>query len=118
CGHDAHTAMLVGAARALSARRDALPGTVVFMFQPGEEGHPGARFMIDDGLLAKAAPDAAFALHVSPNAPAGLVVTRGGPIMASADTVHIVVHGRGGHAAMPHDCLDPIPVACEIVLAL
>ncbi|WP_203310196.1 MULTISPECIES: M20 metallopeptidase family protein [Sphingomonas] len=118
CGHDAHTAMLVGAARALSARRDQLPGTVVFMFQPGEEGHHGARFMIDDGLLAKAAPDAAFALHVSPNAPAGLVVTRGGPIMASADTVHVVVTGRGGHAAMPHDCLDPIPVACEIVLAL
>ncbi|MBI0473922.1 amidohydrolase [Sphingomonas sp. MA1305] len=118
CGHDAHTAMLVGAARALAARRDQLPGTVVFMFQPGEEGHHGARFMIDDGLLATASPDAAFALHVSPNAPAGLVVTRGGPIMASADTVHIVVRGRGGHAAMPHDCLDPVPVACEIVLAL
>jgi amidohydrolase len=118
CGHDSHTAMLVGAARALSARRDKLPGTVVFMFQPGEEGHHGARFMIDDGLLRIAAPDAAFALHITPNAPAGTVITRNGPIMASADTIHAVIRGAGGHAAMPHDCIDPIPVACEIVTAL
>ena len=118
CGHDSHTAMLVGAVRALSARRDRLPGTVVFMFQPGEEGHHGARFMIDDGLLDIAAPDAAFALHITPNAPAGLVVTRAGSIMASADTLHAVIRGAGGHAAMPHDCIDPVPVACEIVTAL
>ena len=118
CGHDSHTAMLVGAARALSARRDQLPGTIVFMFQPGEEGHHGARFMIDDGLLRIAAPDAAFALHITPNAPAGTVITRSGPIMASADTIHAVIRGAGGHAAMPHDCIDPIPVACEIVTAL
>jgi amidohydrolase len=117
CGHDSHTAMLVGAARALSARRDQLPGTVVFMFQPGEEGHHGARFMIDDGLLDLAAIDAAFALHITPNAPAGTVITRAGSIMASADTVHVVVRGAGGHAAMPHDCIDPVPVACEIVTA-
>ncbi|MEA1084340.1 M20 family metallopeptidase [Sphingomonas sp. CD22] len=117
CGHDSHTAMLVGAARALAARRDQLPGTIVFMFQPGEEGHHGARFMIDDGLLDVAAPDAAFALHITPNAPAGVVITRAGSIMASADTVHVVVRGAGGHAAMPHDCIDPVPVACEIVTA-
>ncbi|WP_267396083.1 MULTISPECIES: M20 family metallopeptidase [unclassified Sphingomonas] len=118
CGHDSHTAMLVGAAKALSARRDQLAGTVVFMFQPGEEGYHGARYMIDDGLLDIAAPEAAFALHILPNAPANVLVTRAGPLMASADTLHAVIRGAGGHAAMPHDCLDPIPVACEIVTAL
>ncbi|MFW2853570.1 M20 metallopeptidase family protein [Sphingomonas sp. TX0543] len=118
CGHDAHSAMLVGATRALCARRDELAGTIVFMFQPGEEGHHGARHMIEDGLLDIARPDAAFALHISPNAPAGVFVGRDGPLLASTDTVHAVVRGKGGHAAMPHDCIDPIPVACEIVSAL
>jgi hippurate hydrolase len=118
CGHDAHSAMLAGAARALCVRRDQLAGTVVFMFQPGEEGHHGARFMIEDGLLAHAKPDAAFALHISPNMPAGQVVSRAGPLLASADTLHAVIRGKGGHAAMPHECIDPVPVACEIVGAL
>ena len=118
CGHDTHTAMLVGAARALSARRDRLPGTVVFMFQPGEEGHHGARFMMEDGLLADPAPDAAFALHVSPNMSSGVMVSREGPLLASANTVHARITGRGGHAAMPHENIDPVPIACEIVTAL
>ncbi|MHA6723889.1 M20 metallopeptidase family protein [Sphingomonas sp. RS2018] len=118
CGHDSHSAMLVGAAKALCARADTLPGTVVFMFQPGEEGYHGARFMIGDGLLDIARPDAAFALHISPNIPAGVVVSRNGPLLASTDALNITVRGRGGHAAMPHENVDPIPVACEIVTAL
>ncbi|MBN8813998.1 MAG: amidohydrolase [Sphingomonas sp.] len=118
CGHDSHCSMLVGAARALSARKDKLPGTVVFMFQPGEEGHHGARFMIEDGLLDIERPDSAFALHIDPNSRAGAIRTRKGPLLASTDALNITVKGAGGHAAMPHDCLDPIPVAAEIVTAL
>ncbi|MBK9181260.1 MAG: amidohydrolase [Acidimicrobiales bacterium] len=119
CGHDAHTSMLVTAVRLLAARRDDLPGRVVFMFQPGEEGHHGARVMLDEGLLdGDAPPSYAFAIHVTPSIPAGMVSTKGGPMMASADELQIVVRGRGGHASMPHLALDPVPVACEIVQAL
>ncbi len=117
CGHDSHTAMLAGAARILWASRDRLAGTVMFMFQPGEEGFHGARVMLEDGLLDPL-PDAAFALHVMPNAPHGVFGGRAGPLLASADQVEVVVRGRGGHASMPHDALDPVPVACEIVTAI
>jgi hippurate hydrolase len=117
CGHDTHTAMLAGAARVLSGRADSLPGEVRFMFQPGEEGYHGARFMLDDGLLDPL-PDAAFALHIMPNAPHGTIGSRVGTLLASADMLDIVVEGRGGHASMPHDTRDPVPVACEIVMAL
>lgn len=117
CGHDSHTAMLAGAARLLCAMRDRVAGTVLFMFQPGEEGHHGARFMLEDGLLDPL-PDAAFALHVMPNAPHGMVGGRAGPLLASADRIEVIVRGRGGHASMPHDALDPVPIACAIVTAI
>ena len=105
CGHDTHVAMLVGAARALCARRDELAGSVAFMFQPGEEGWHGARYMLDDGLIDPL-PDAAFALHISPNMPTGVFASREGPLLASSDTIAIKVTGAGGHASMPHDAVD------------
>jgi len=117
CGHDTHTAMLAGAARMLCERRDEIAGTVDFMFQPGEEGHHGARFMLDDGLIDPL-PDAAFALHVMPNAEHGVLAGKPGPLMAAADQFTITVKGRGGHASMPHDCADPVPAAAAIVAAL
>ncbi|MGN6514525.1 MAG: M20 metallopeptidase family protein [Rhizomicrobium sp.] len=117
CGHDTHVAMLAGAAKALCARRDKLAGSVMFMFQPGEEGHHGARHMLDDGLI-NPLPDAAFALHVTPNMPSGVFAGRVGPLLAAADKLIVTIKGKGGHASMPHDAIDPIPVACEIVTAL
>jgi amidohydrolase len=118
CGHDSHSAMLAGTARILCARRDQLAGRILFMFQPGEEGQHGARVMIEEGLLGDPLPDAAFALHIWPTLPHGAVACRTGAMLASTDTLKARIIGKGGHAAMPHDARDPIPVAAEIVLAL
>jgi amidohydrolase len=121
CGHDLHVAGLVGAARILHELRDELDGDVVFMFQPGEEGPGGAKPMIDEGLLDAAGRrvDAAYALHVySSDHPLGTWFGRPGPLMAAADEVKVRVVGEGGHGSQPFRAKDPIPVACEIVVAL
>ncbi len=117
CGHDAHVAMLVGAAKALCAKRELIKGSVMFMFQPGEEGDYGARLMLEDGLL-NPLPDSALALHIFTNLPSGVFSSRAGAIMAAADIMEITITGKGGHASMPHLAIDPIPIACEIVTNL
>jgi amidohydrolase len=120
CGHDTHVAMLLGAARQLVERRSELPGSVLLMFQPGEEGFHGARYMLDEGLLdgSGAGVTGAFAIHISNQYEAGTINLRPGPQLASNDTIRITVRGRGGHASAPHHAADPIVVAAQIVLAL
>ncbi|HEY4019310.1 MAG TPA: M20 family metallopeptidase [Pseudonocardiaceae bacterium] len=121
CGHDLHTAGLVGAARLLSERRAELPGDVVFMFQPGEEGAHGAEKMIEEGILTAAGrkADAAYGLHVvSYRLPSGRFACRPGPLMSASDGLFVDVIGKGGHGAKPYLTRDPMPAACEMVLAL
>lgn len=121
CGHDLHTAMLVGAAHLLAAQREKLHGDVVFMFQPGEEGWEGARTMIDEGVLDAAGrrPDAAYALHVfSTLGPAGTFFSRPGVALAASATLRVTVRGEGGHGSTPHLAKDPVPVLAEMVTAL
>jgi amidohydrolase len=121
CGHDLHTAGLVGAARLLAARRADLPGDVVFMFQPGEEGWDGAGHMIEEGVLTASGKhvDAAYGLHVSAASYVkGQFTARPGTLMAASGALAVRVLGEGGHGSSPHDARDPIPAACEMVTAL
>ncbi|MGW0043917.1 M20 metallopeptidase family protein [Rhodococcus sp. NPDC003348] len=119
CGHDMHTAGLVGAAHLLAARREDLHGDVLLMFQPGEEGHGGARVMIDEGALAASGslPVAAYAVHVGPGVP-GRFRTRSGTILGSSSVLSVTLTGSGGHGSRPHQGRDPVPALAEIVLAL
>lgn len=121
CGHDLHTAMLVGATQLLCHHRDQLEGDVVLMFQPGEEGWEGAQVMMDEGVLEASGTrvSAALALHVfSAEHPSGQVFSRPGPMMASSASVDVVVRGRGGHGSMPHLAQDPIAACAEMVTSL
>ena len=119
CGHDTHVAMLVSAARLIAEHRGELAGRVLLMFQPGEEGFHGARYMLEEGLLELAGtPERALALHIISNLDSGVVQTRPGTILASGDTVRVSVTGRGGHASAPHNAVDPVPAAAAMVGAL
>ncbi|HEY2553832.1 MAG TPA: M20 family metallopeptidase [Candidatus Cybelea sp.] len=115
CGHDAHMAILLAAARALRSRAAEIAGTIVFCFQPGEEGHCGNKLMIEDGALENPHVDRTFALHVYSGLDVGKVGIRDGPFFASSDQFDIELTGKGGHGAMPHNAIDPIVAAAQLV---
>lgn len=119
CGHDLHTSGLVGAAKLLSAHQRDLPGNVIFMFQPGEEGQGGAKIMLDEGLLDVTGdrPIGAYAIHVAPG-PRGVFATKHGCATAGSNQMYATIKGRGGHGSSPHLTLDPVPVAAQVILAI
>ena len=117
CGHDGHTAMLLGAARYLAETRN-FAGTAVVIFQPAEEGGAGGKAMCDDGLMTRFGIDEVYGMHNSPTMPLGSFGLRPGPIMAAADYVTIEIDGVGGHAARPHMAVDPVLVAAHIIIAI
>ncbi|MBH30645.1 MAG: peptidase M20 [Candidatus Marinimicrobia bacterium] len=118
CGHDGHMAMLLGAAEALSKKRDNLSGTVKFIFQPAEEGLGGARYMIDDGVLSNPKVDEIYGIHLWNYQSFGTVGIQPGPVLAAADEFVIKVKGKGGHGAMPHGTVDAIVVSAHLITAL
>jgi len=118
CGHDGHIAILLCAARELAARRDEISGTLVFCFQPGEEGYAGNRLMIEDGALENPHVDRTFALHVYSGLDAGKIGVRDGAFFASADEFHLTIRGKGGHGAMPDRAIDPIAAGAYFVTML
>ncbi len=116
CGHDGHTAMLLAGARHLAAQRD-FDGTVHVIFQPAEEDGGGARVMLEQGLLQQFPMQAVFAMHNWPGLPAGTFAVSPGPVMASSNDFRVLIHGKGAHAALPHNGIDPIVVACQMIQA-
>jgi amidohydrolase len=118
CGHDAHVAVGIGVATLMAQHRDRWGGTIKLMFQPAEEGLGGARAMIADGLLKGPDVDVALGLHVSSGHPVGTAVVRSGALLAASDRIEITVRGRGGHGARPHETIDAVLVAAQIVVAL
>lgn len=117
CGHDGHTAMLVGAARYLAQTRE-FDGTAVLIFQPGEEGYAGARAMMEDGLFERFPCEKVFAQHNSPETPLGFIGVTPGPMQAAVDRIEIRIRGKGGHGARPHQAVDPVLVAGHIITAV